>query len=83
MNNQIEEMKLEFERNKKLNQIELETINQIKDLDDNEVLNPQKNKISLYKGKDVDNLIDYSKQIKKQNILNNKDIKKKITLLNL
>ena len=77
MNNQIEEMKLEFERNKKLNQIELETINQIKDLDDNEVLNPQKNKISLYKGKDVDNLIDYSKQIKKQNILNNKDIKEK------
>lgn len=77
MNNQIDEMKLEFERNKKLNQIELETINQIKDLDDNEVLNPQKNKISLYKGKDVDNLIDYSKQIKKQNILNNKDIKEK------
>lgn len=64
MNNQIEEMKLEFEKNKKLNQIELDTINQIKDLDDNEVLNPQKNKISLYKGKDVDNLIDYSKQIK-------------------
>ena len=77
MNNQIEEMKLEFERNKKLNQIELDTINQIKDLDDNEVLNPQKNKISLYKGKDVDNLIDYSKQIKKQNILNTKDIKEK------
>lgn len=77
MNNQIEEMKLEFERNKKLNQIELETINQIKDLDDNEALNPQKNKISLYKGKDVDNLIDYSKQIKKQNILNTKDIKEK------
>lgn len=77
MNNQIEEMKLEFERNKKLNLIELETINQIKDLDDNEVLNPQKNKISLYKGKDVDNLIDYSKQIKKQNILNTKDIKEK------
>ena len=77
MNNQIEEMKLEFERNKRLNQIELETINQIKDLDDNEVLNPQKNKISLYKGKDVDNLIDYSKQIKKQNILNTKDIKEK------
>lgn len=77
MNNQIEEMKLEFERNKKLNQIELETINQIKDLDDNEVLNPQKNKISLYKEKDVDNLIDYSKQIKKQNILNTKDIKEK------
>ena len=77
MNNQIEEMKLEFERNKKLNQIELETINQIKDLDDNEVLNPQKNKISLYKGKDVDNLIDYTKQIKKQNILNTKDIKEK------
>ena len=77
MNNQIEEMKLEFERNKKLNQIELETINQIKDVDDNEVLNPQKNKISLYKGKDVDNLIDYSKQIKKQNILNTKDIKEK------
>ena len=66
MNNQIEEMKLEFERNKKLNQIELERINQIKDLDDNEVLNPRKNKISLYKEKDVDNLIDYSKQIKKQ-----------------
>ena len=77
MNNQIEEMKLEFERNKKLNQIELETINQIKDLDDSEILNPQKNKISLYKGKDVDNLIDYSKQIKKQNLLNTKDIKEK------
>ena len=44
-------------RDKKLNQIELERINQIKDLDDNEVLNPRKNKISLYKGKDVDNLI--------------------------
>ena len=77
MNNQIKEMKIEFERNKKLNQIELDTINQIKDLDDNEVLNPQKNKISLYKGKAVDNLIDYSKQIKKQNILNTKDIKEK------
>lgn len=81
MNNQIEEMKLEFEKNKKLNQIELDTIKQIKDLDDNEVLNPQKNKISLYKGKDVDNLIDYSKQIKKQNILNTKDIKEKNSII--
>ena len=51
MNNKTEEMKLEFEKNKKLNQIELDTINQIKDLDDNEVLNPQKIKYLYIKKK--------------------------------
>ena len=68
MNKQIEEMKIEFQKNKQLNNLELETQNQIKQLEENEILNPTKKKFGGYKEKDVDELINYSKQIKKENI---------------
>ena len=44
LNEQIEEMKIEFERNKKLNDIELETSKEISEIDSKEVLNPVKRK---------------------------------------
>lgn len=73
LNSQINEMKLEFEKNKKLNEIELETAKEISEIDSNEILNPVKRKIVGYKEEDVDNLVKYSKQIQKQNS-NNKNI---------
>jgi len=77
MNKQIEEMKIEFQKNKQLNDLELETQNQIKQLEENEILNPTKKKFGGYKEKDVDELINYSKQIKKENIKSNSDIQVK------
>ena len=84
MNNQLKEMKKEFERNKQLNELEKDTLNKLSYINEDEVLNPQKNKISLYKGKDVDNLINYSKQLKIETIENKKDIvEKDITIESL
>ena len=67
LNEQINEMKIEFERNKKLNQIELQTTKELSQIDENEVLKPVKRKVVGYKDEDINNLINYSKQIQKQN----------------
>lgn len=77
LNQQINDMKLEFEKNKKLNEIELETIKDIAEINSNEILNPIKRKIVGYKEEDVDNLVKYSKQIQKQNSNNKNIIKNK------
>lgn len=81
LNEQISDMKIEFEKNRKLNEIELQTSKEISEFDNNEVLNPTKRKIIGYKDEDITNLIDYSKQIQKENFSNKNVIKKKDVLL--
>lgn len=81
LNEQISEMKIEFEKNKKLNEIELQTSKEISEFDTNEILNPIKRKIIGYKDEDIANLIDYSKQMQKENSSNKNVIKKKDVLL--
>lgn len=81
LNEQIEEMKIEFERNKKLNEIEIETAKEISEIDSKEVLNPVKRKVIGYKDEDINNLIDYSKKIQKQNSNNKNVIKQKDVLI--
>ena len=81
LNQQIEEMKMEFERNKKLNEIEIETAKEISEIDSKEVLNPVKRKVIGYKDEDINNLIDYSKKIQKQNSNNKNVIKQKDVLI--
>ncbi|MBO5138458.1 MAG: plasmid recombination protein [Bacilli bacterium] len=81
LNEQIEEMKIEFEKNKKLNDIELQTSKEISEFDTNEILNPVKRKVIGYKDEDINNLIDYSKQIQKENSSNKNAIKQKDVLL--
>lgn len=82
LNDKIKEMKTEFERNKKLNDIEIETTKEISKIDSKNILNPVKRKVVGYKEEDVNKLIDYSKQIQKQNSNNQSIIKKKDVLIN-
>lgn len=82
MNKQLEEMKKEFQKNKQLNDLELETQKQINQLEENEILNPVKKKFGGYKEKDVDELIDYSRQMQKENIKSKFDIKIKDIAMN-
>lgn len=77
LNIQIGDMKSELEKNKKLNEIELEVSKDLQKIDDTEILNPTKRKIGGYKEDDVNNLIDYSKQLMKNDVNNKKNIKEK------
>lgn len=77
LNEQINEMKKEIEKNKKLNDIELQTTKDLSNINSNEVLNPTKKKFGGYKENDVDELISYSKNINKENTKNINTIKKK------
>ena len=81
LNEQISEMKIEFERNKKLNDIELETSKEILKIGSEEILNPIKRKVIGYKDEDINKLVDYSKQIQKQNSNNKSVIKQKNVLI--
>lgn len=81
LNEQINEMKLEFEKNKKLNEVELQTSKEISEFSANEILNPTKRKVIGYKDEDIDKLISYSKQMQKENSSNKNVIKKKDVLL--
>ena len=81
LNEQISEMKIEFERNKKLNEIELQTSKELTEIDEKEILNPVKRKVIGYKDEDINNLIDYSKQIQKQNSNSKSVIKQKNVLI--
>ena len=81
LNEQISEMKIEFEKNKKLNEIELETAKEFSEIDEKEILNPIKRKVIGYKDEDINNLIDYSKQIQKQNSNSKSVIKQKNVLI--
>ena len=81
LNEQINEMKIEFEKNKRLNEIELKTTKEISEIDSNTVLNPVKRKIVGYKDEDINNLIDYSKNIQKQNSNSKNVIKQKNVII--
>ena len=81
LNEQISEMKIEFEKNKRLNEIELKTSKEISEIDSNEVLNPVKRKIIGYKDEDINNLVDYSKNIQKQNSNSKNVIKQKNVII--
>lgn len=81
LNEQISEMKIEFEKNKRLNEIELQTSKEMSEIDSNEILNPTKRKIGGYKDNDVNNLINYSKQIQKQNSNSKNVIRQKNVLI--
>ena len=70
-------MKIEFEKNKRLNEIELKTTKEISEIDSNAVLNPVKRKVIGYKDEDINNLIDYSKNMQKQNSNSKNVIKQK------
>ena len=81
LNAQIDEMKMEFEKNRKLNQIELETSKELSDINESEILNPIKRKVIGYKDEDINSLISYSKDIQKQNSNNKNIIKEKNVLI--
>lgn len=77
LNNEIEQLKDELEQTKSINEIELKTRDEIKQLDSVELFNPSKDFLKRYKDKDVEKLIDYSKEIKKENIASKNELEKK------
>lgn len=77
LNEQITEMKKEIEKNKKLNDVELKTTQELLSINSNDVLNPTKKKFGGYKENDVNELITYSKNINKENTKNINTIRKK------
>lgn len=72
---QIQDMKIELEKNKKLNDIEKEVSQKIKELDESDILKPYKKPLGKYKTSDVDKLIKYSKSIQIENYDNEAIIK--------
>ena len=77
LESQINDISLELNKNKQLNEIELELLKDIQKINNDEILNPIKRKVIGYKDEDINNLIDYSKNLKKDNLNNIKDIKEK------
>ena len=74
---QIDNISLELAKNKQLNEIELKVNKDIENINSDEILNPIKRKVIGYKDEDINNLIDYSKELKKNDIINSKTIKEK------
>ncbi len=77
LNAEIEKLKQELEQTKSINEIELKTKNDIKNINDEELFNPSKDFLKRYKDKDVEKLIDYSKDLKKENISALNEVEKK------
>ena len=77
LEDKIDKLNKELEITKSINEIELKTKDEIKNLDEDTVLNPSKDFLKRYKDKDVEKLIDYSKEIKKENIATKKESDKK------
>lgn len=67
-------MKLEVNKNKALNEVEISYKEKISNVDTNPLLNPEKGKIIGYKEKDINNLSKYSKEITKDNLNKSKII---------
>lgn len=76
LNNEIDKLKQELELNKRINEVELNTNKEIKNINEEELLNPSKDIFKKYKDKDVEKLIDYSKEIKKANIASKNELEK-------
>ena len=66
----------EIESNKKINEVELKTRDELKNINEDELLNPSKDIFKRYKDKDVEKIIDYSKEMKKENIASKNTLKK-------
>lgn len=77
LNAQINTIKQTINKNQKLNEVELKTLHDLKSIDEDEVFNPTKRKIGGYKENDIEELINYSKQIKKENTQDKSSLKKK------
>ena len=77
LSNEIDKLKQELELNKRINEVELNTNKEIKNINEEELLNPSKDIFKKYKDKDVEKLIDYSKEIKKANIASKNELEKK------
>lgn len=67
----------EIESNRKINEIELNTNKELLNINEDLVLTPSKDIFKKYKDKDVEKLIDYSKEIKKENIVSKNELEKK------
>lgn len=67
-------MKLEVNKNKALNEVEISYKEKISNVDANPLLNSEKGKIIGYKEKDINNLSKYSKEITKDNLNKSKII---------
>lgn len=63
----IEKLNTEIKNKQKINEIELKTNNDILNIND-DILSPTKDILKRYKEKDLNKLIDYTKEIKKENI---------------
>ena len=77
LEDKIDKLNKELEITKSINEIELKTKDEIKNLDEDTVLNPSKDFLKRYKDKDVEKLIYYSKEIKKENLATKKESDKK------
>lgn len=77
LKDKIDKLNKDLEITKSINEIELKTKDEIKNLDEDTVLNPSKDFLRRYKDKDVEKLIDYSKEIKKENLATKKESDKK------
>ena len=77
LEDKIDKLNKELEITKSINEIELKTKDEIKNLDEDTVLNPSKDFLKRYKDKYVEKLIDYSKEIKKENLATKKESDKK------
>ena len=77
LEDKIDKLNKELEITKSINEIELKTKDEIKNLDEDTVLNATKDFLKRYKDKDVEKLIDYSKEIKKENLATKKESDKK------
>lgn len=67
-------LELELSKNKAINEVEISYKDKISDVDTNPLLNPEKDKITGYKEKDITNLSNYSKEITKDNLNKSKII---------
>ncbi len=77
LEDKIDKLNKELEMNKRINEVELKTNKEINNINEEELLNPSKDIFKKYKDKDVEKLIDYSKEIKKENIMSKNELEKK------
>ena len=77
LNYEIDKLNKELEMTKSINEIELKTRDDIKNIDEEDILNPSKDFLKRYKDKDVEKIIDYSKELKKDNIKAKNESEKK------
>lgn len=74
---QVANLQKELDKNKSLNDIELQINKDIDNINSNNLYNPTKRKLGGYKEQEVNELIDYSREIQKDNIKNKKNLKEK------